>query len=38
MRKERNFGMSTIEDLPKIEMEEEIDTEKDLFISNYKEV
>ena len=26
------------EDLPKIEMEEEIDTEKDLFISNYKEV
>ena len=32
------FGMSTIEDLPKIEIEEEIDNEQDLFISNYKEI
>lgn len=32
------FGMSTIEDLPKIETEEEIDNEQDLFISNYKEI
>ena len=30
--------MSTIEDLPKIEIEEEIDNEQDLFISNYKEI
>lgn len=31
------FGLSTIKDLPKIEMLEEIEEEKDLFTSNYKE-
>ncbi len=31
------FGLSTIKDLPKIEMLEEMEEEKDLFTSNYKE-
>ena len=31
------FGLSTIKDLPKIEMLEETEEEKDLFTSNYKE-
>lgn len=31
------FGMSTIEDLPKIETNEEVDNEENLFLSNYKE-
>lgn len=31
------FGLSSKEDLPKIEDEESIDTEKDLFLSKYKE-
>lgn len=31
------FGLSDIEDLPKIEVTEEVDNEKDLFESKYKE-